>query len=148
MKIGANFKIKNIMKALTQEQKDSITKFLNDLDIDITITEYVNAEDIDIENAYESILELLQENGGFNVEIIYYVRAMEYLKENDPSLQESLGIADEFGFSLDSLNSETLASLLASRNAEEQFFELQSEIDEFFQDLCDELETEEDEVDY
>jgi hypothetical protein len=131
------------MKALTQEQKDSITKFLNDLDIDITITEYVNAEDIDIENAYESILELLQENGGFNVEIIYYVRAMEYLKENDPSLQESLGIADEFGFSLDSLNSETLASLLASRNAEEQFFELQSEIDEFFQDLCDELETEE-----
>jgi hypothetical protein len=136
------------MKALTQEQKDSITKFLNDLDIDITITDYVNAEDIDIENAYESILEVLQENGGFNVEIIYYARAMEYLKENDPSLQESLGIEDEFGFSLDSLNSETLASLLASRNAEEQFFELQSEIDEFFQDLCDELETEEDEVDY
>ena len=136
------------MKALTQEQKDSITKFLNDLDIDITITDYVNAEDIDIENAYEYILEALQENGGFNVEIIYYARAMEYLKENDPSLQESLGIEDEFGFSLDSLNSETLASLLASRNAEEQFFELQSEIDEFFQDLCDELETEEDEVDY
>jgi hypothetical protein len=133
------------MKALTQEQKDSITKFLNDLDIDITITDYVNAEDIDIENAYESILEALQENGGFNVEIIYYARAMEYLKENDPSLQESLEIANEFGFSLDSLNSETLASLLASRNAEEQFFELQSEIDEFFQDLCDELETEEDE---
>jgi hypothetical protein len=133
------------MKALTQEQKDSITKFLNDLDIDITITDYVNAEDIDIENAYEYILEALQENGGFNVEIIYFARAMEYLKENDPSLQESLGIADEFGFSLDSLNSETLASLLASRNAEEQFFELQSEIDEFFQDLCDELETEEDE---
>ena len=136
------------MKALTQEQQDSITKFLNDLDIDITITDYVNAEDIDIENAYEFILEALQENGGFNVEIIYYARAMEYLKENDPSLQESLEIANEFGFSLDSLNSETLASLLASRNAEEQFFELQSEIDEFFQDLCDELETEEDEVDY
>jgi hypothetical protein len=133
------------MKALTQEQKDSITKFLNDLDIDITITDYVNAEDIDIENAYESILEVLQENGGFNVEIIFYTRAMEYLKENDPSLQESLEIANDFGFSLDSLNSETLASLLASRNAEEQFFELQSEIDEFFQDLCDELETEEDE---
>jgi hypothetical protein len=133
------------MKALTQEQQDSITKFLNDLDIDITITDYVNAEDINIENAYESILELLQENGGFNVEIIYYARAMEYLKENDPSLQESLEIANDFGFSLDSLNSETLASLLASRNAEEQFFELQSEIDEFFQDLCDELETEEDE---
>jgi hypothetical protein len=136
------------MKALTQEQQDSITKFLNDLDIDITITDYVNAEDIDIENAYEFILEALQENGGFNVEIIYYARAMEYLKENDPSLQESLEIANDFGFSLDSLNSETLASLLASRNAEEQFFELQSEIDEFFQDLCDELETEEDEVDY
>ena len=136
------------MKALTQEQKDSITKFLNDLDIDITITDYVNAEDIDIENAYEYILEALQENGGFNVEIIYYARAMEYLKENDPSLQESLEIANDFGFSLDSLNSETLASLLASRNAEEQFFELQSEIDEFFQDLCDELETEEDEFDY
>jgi hypothetical protein len=133
------------MKALTQEQKDSILKFLNNLDIDIVITDYVDIEEINIENAYEYILEVLQENGGFNVEIVYYARAVEYLKENDPSLKESLGIANEFGFSLDSLNSETLASLLASRNAEEQFYELQSEIDEFFQDLCDELETEEDE---
>ena len=45
-------------------------------------------------------------------EVIYYSRAMEYLSENDASLNESLGIASEQGLSVDSLNSEVLASLL------------------------------------
>ena len=130
------------METLNQEQRERVAEFLNGLGISIDILGYVNPEDIDIENAYESILEALQENGGFNVEIIYYSNAIKFLQENDPSLKESLEIASEFGFSMDSLNSELLASLLASRQVEEEFYELQSEIDDFFQDLCDELEEE------
>ena len=76
------------------------------------------------------------------MEIIYYSNAIKFLQENDPSLKESLEIASEFGYSLENLNSEVLASLLASRQAEEEFYDLQSEIDDFFQDLCDELEEE------
>ena len=130
------------METLNQEQRERVAEFLKGLNTSIDILYYINPEDIDIENAYESILEALQENGGFNVEIIFYSNAIKFLQENDASLKESLEIASEFGYSLDSLNSELLASLLASRQAEEEFYELQSEIDDFFQDLCDELEEE------
>lgn len=127
------------MKALNNTQTEQIFEFLNGLNVEnLIITDYVNIEDIDFENAYQSILDKLDDNGGFNVEIIYYGSAMDYLKENDPSLKESLGLAHEMGFSLDSLNSEILASLLASENARTEFYELDSEINDFFQTMYDE----------
>lgn len=133
------------MKNLSQTQQTAIFEFLNGLQTSVCITDYVNIEDIDFENAFESIQETIEENGGFNIEIIYYSNAIKYLQENDPSLRESLEIASDFGFELKNLNSEVLASLLASENARSEFYELQSEIDEFFMDLCDELEAEEEE---
>lgn len=66
-------------------------------------------------------------------EIIYYSNAMEYLGENDPSLQDSLEIASEYWYTLDGLNSETLASILKSRNNLEEF-------DEFLEELREKLE--------
>ena len=45
-------------------------------------------------------------------EIIYYCVAIDYLKEHDPSLQESIGLAVEMGYKLKGLNSEDLATLL------------------------------------
>jgi hypothetical protein len=44
-------------------------------------------------------------------EIIYYSKAVNYLLENDASLRESLGLANDLGFTLDNLNSETLATI-------------------------------------
>jgi hypothetical protein len=127
------------MKTLNNTQTEQIFEFLNGLNIEnVTITDYVNIEDIDFENAYNSILDILDDNGGFNIEIIYYGSAMDYLKENDPSLKESLGLAHEMGFSADSLSSEILASLLASENARTEFYELDSEINDFFQNMYDE----------
>ena len=55
---------------------------------------------------YDSAIEYCYEQ-----EIIYYSKAMNYLIENDPSLRESLSIANEYGSSLESLSSETLASV-------------------------------------
>ena len=65
----------------------------------------------------------LQENGYFNEEVIYYSTAIRYLKENDPSLTESLEIATEYGYEAKNLNSEVLASLHASQKKENTFFE-------------------------
>ncbi len=65
----------------------------------------------------------LAESGFFDVEIIYYSKAMDYLREHDTSLKESLEIAAEMGFSLDYLNSECLASFHASRKKENDFWE-------------------------
>jgi len=73
----------------------------------------------------------LQTNGYFNEEVIYYSTAIRYLKENDPSLTESLEIATEYGYEAKNLNSELLATLHASKAKEETFYE----------DIAPELET-------
>ena len=65
----------------------------------------------------------LQTNGYFNEEVIYYSTAIRYLKDNDPSLTESLEIATEYGYEAKNLNSELLATLHASQKKENTFFE-------------------------
>lgn len=69
------------------------------------------------------IFDELQDNGFFNVDIIYYAKAIEYLKENDASLSESIEIASEYGYTLENINSETLASLHASNQRINKFWE-------------------------
>jgi hypothetical protein len=120
--------------------KNKIEEFLKSLNIDnLEIMDYVDIEEIDLNNAFDSIYGQIDENGGFNIEIIYYSNAIQYLQKNDPSLDESLNLASEFGlntlFSSNSLNSEFLASLLASQNVRNDFYEKEKEIDLFFSTL-------------
>ena len=128
------------MENLTQAQQTKVFEFLNGLTSDVCITDYVNVEDINIDNAYNSIQEKIDDNNGFDIEIIYYSKAIEYLSENDPSLKESLEIASDYGFELKNLDSEKLASLLASQNARDNFYGLESEIETFFEELKEEIE--------
>ena len=44
-------------------------------------------------------------------EIIYYNRAIKYLAENDSSLRESLSLANDLGYTVENLSSETLATI-------------------------------------
>ena len=125
-----------------------IEAFLNSLDAKIEINDnlinYVDIEEIDFSDAFNSICEMIDENNGFDIDIIYYANAIKYLQENDPSLKESFEIAEEYGYGLKNLTSEVLASLLASRNAREDFSELSEEIEDFFAELEEEDEEEED----
>jgi hypothetical protein len=127
------------MNTLTQEQQTNIFNFLNGLNTEVCITDYVNIENIDFENPYNSIFETIQENSGFDIEIIYYSNAITYLQKNDPSLRESLEIASELGYTIKNINSELLASLLASQNAINDFLDLENEIENFFSELLTEL---------
>jgi hypothetical protein len=83
----------------------------------------------------DDLREAIEDGSGFDIEIIYYSRAIEYLRDNDASLKESLSIAAELGYTPDNLSSEILASLLASQNARTEFEEITSEIDDFFEEL-------------
>lgn len=65
----------------------------------------------------------LEDENAFDLEVIYFANAISYLKEHDPSLQNSLGLASELGLSLEDLNSEWLASLLKSENEKTHFLE-------------------------
>lgn len=120
----------------TRAQK--IEEFLKNLNIEINILDYVDTETV---NSYDDVRDQIEDNNGFDIEIIYYANAIEYLNNNDPSFSQSLSIAEDMGFTPGNLNSEILASLLASQNARNEFYELEDEITEFF----DELEEDEEE---
>jgi hypothetical protein len=116
--------------------KTQIETFLNSLNIEnLEIMDYVDIQDIDLNNAYESIYDMLDEKNAFDIEILYYSNAIEYLKENDPSLNESIEIVEELGYTFKNLNSEVLASLLASQNARYDFYEKEEKITNFFNSL-------------
>ena len=114
-----------------ERQIDDLIKlfedYLPEIDIDYILNYYEIGEDIN--NSYD-LLELIEDNNGFDIDIIYYNRAMDYLSENDFSLSESIEIAIEFGYSLENINSELLASLHASQKAREDFHSITDEIDE------------------
>ena len=119
------------MKTLKQKEK-----FFNEIskELQFDIMDYFQTDELEDINAYDDLEIELNENGAYDIEIIYYHKAIEYLKEHDTSLSESMSIAEEFGYSPKDINSELLASLLASQNAREEFCELQDEIEEFFEE--------------
>ena len=129
----------NLAKNNGTNNLEKIEAFLRSLRTEVEIMDYIQVEDIDYSDAFNSICDMISDNNGFDIEIIYYSNAINYLKENDPSLRKSMEIAQEYGYEPKSINSELLASLLASQNAREEFYELQDKINDFFT----ELETEE-----
>ena len=119
------------MKNLKKEQKQRFFDQLSD-QLQFSINDYINEDTLKEINSFDELLGELQETSAFDIEIIYYSNAIEYLKENDQSLCESLELAAEYGYETKNLNSELLASILASENARTEFYDLESEINEFF----------------
>jgi len=65
-------------------------------------------------------------------EVIYYYEAIKYLMREDASLGQSLDIASEYGYTTEQLNSELLATLLYQQKLTEQWYEMETEIKEIF----------------
>ena len=99
-------------------------------DLEFNIMDYLQEDDLDDIEDFFDLMELLRDASAFNIDIIYYHKAMKYLMANDTSLTESLNIANEYGYKTCDLNSEMLASLLASQKAEEEFFDYEAQINE------------------
>ena len=116
--------------------KAQIETFLKSIEVEnLDILDFVNIDEIDMDDPFESIFEMINDNGGFEIEIIYYYYAIEYLKRYDNCLTESIELAIEYGYTIENLNSELLASLLASKNAMNDFRDYQNEINDFFNTL-------------
>ena len=97
------FKSTIIMKKQITKEELNTLDYLCDLDIN-----YILEDCEDIEEVREAVEQMIQEE-----EIIYYNNAIEFLKEEDQSLQESIELAKEYGYSIEDLNSELLATLLS-----------------------------------
>ena len=120
--------------------EDKIYDFLAKLNTEIDVVSFININDIDLDDPYYSIYQMIEDSNGFDIEIIYYTRAIQYLADNDCSLRDSLEIASEYGYDCRDLNSEILASLLSSQNIREDFYKLEDEITEFFDEVREEIE--------
>lgn len=119
-----------------ENNKNLVFDFLKGLNIEnLCITDYISLDDIDETTTFEALTEIIENNNGFDVEIIYYSRAIEYLVNNDASLKESLELANDMGLTIDNLSSEVLASLLASQNCRNEWQDLENEIESFLMAL-------------
>ena len=114
-----------------EKQIEDLIKLFEDYTEDIDIDYMLNGYEIgeDIVNS-DDLLEIIEDNNGFDIDIIYYSKAIKYLSENDASLSESIDLAVDMGCSLENINSELLASLHASQKAREDFYDITDEIDE------------------
>ncbi len=122
----------NTQTETKQETKfDKLTTLIEDW-TEIYLPDYLNEDEFDEINIWTSddIETILEDNGAFYIEIIYYSRAIKYLSENDASLTSSIELAIDMGFNLENINSETLASLHASQKVREYFYNIKDEIDE------------------
>lgn len=124
---------------MNAEIRTKIEEFLGKLDTEIDVKYMVNIDDINFDNPYDSIYEMIENNNGFDQEVIYYSKAIKYLSENDPSLRDSLELAHDMGYTADKINSELLASILKSENVRNDFSDLKDEIEEFFAELVEEV---------
>lgn len=120
---------------------ERLKAFLNTLNCEHIDLAYFADENV---TSYDELQNAIDRGAGFNVDIIYYSRAIEYLKENDPSLKSSLEIASFMGYACEDLSSETLASLHASEQARTDFADLEDEIAAFFDELNAETEEDDD----
>ena len=109
---------------------EAIKNKLNELSSNLYLSDYYR-KGIEVDEFMEEALEFV-----YSQEIIYYYKAMEYLKENDNSLNLSLEIAGELGFDTYSLNSELLATLLYQDNLRNELYNLQDEIDQILSETC------------
>lgn len=121
---------------------DSIGSILLDFLLDeVYKNSEINKPDIDLDHISiaDEYFDYVYDNGYLDAEVIYYSNAIEYLSRNDPSLQESLAIAEELGYTPKDLNSEKLASMLKSGHQRDAFEELRSKIEECFEQVQNNL---------
>lgn len=107
--------------------------FLDELDYNIKCSDYVEYNSFNEDYDADDLMYNIETSGGFDKAIIYYSNAIRFLSEHDPSLHESLEIAEEYGYSPCNLNSEILASLLATRMNMDNY--PKEEIQEFLDSL-------------
>lgn len=118
---------------------DEFINFLNDKysDHDVKYSDYVEFDQFYEDYNADDLMYKIEDERGFDEDIIYYSNAMRLLSEHDPSLHKSMELADSYGYTLRDCSSEILASILASQINRENFPK------EDIQDFLDSLEWDE-----
>ena len=108
-----------------------IREFFGQLSTDIDVNNYLDDLQVESIDSFDKLVDEL--DNAFNEcgEIIYYSNAIKYLMENDPSLAESIELANDLGYELENINSELLATIHNQNRIRSEFMELEDEVNEF-----------------
>ena len=134
---------KKEMDKRLKEKKNSIIDEIQDL---IDGTDYLRDVSFDMdESEISSVDDVIEsiENAINEIEVIYYSNALKILSENDPSLQTSLGYAEDMGYSCGDLNSELLATILCQESAREELYNIRDDIEEVIEEWLEDSEDDE-----
>lgn len=101
---------------------EKLREKLSSIDLDL-YTENMS-EDVTMDELDDKVHQLISEQ-----EVIYYRRAIDYLKQEDQSLAESIELANDMGYDLQSINSELLATLVLQQRLQEAYNELRDELE-------------------
>ena len=118
-----------------RKKLNQLIEKLEALNLDVDFSSALHGWEFEHIHDFGDIWEALDDGHHLFVEVIYYHKAMEFLSEHDPSLNQSLALAHEFGCSHENLNSELLASLLASEMLREEVLMKSEDINEIINDL-------------
>lgn len=126
------------MKTL-EELKAAIKDIVESEDIETVVCD--NLYLLDSSTNTEDFIERIEESIN-NQEVIYYSKAMNYLFDNDSSLQQSLQLASEYGYTVENLSSEILATILYQDNLRKSLYSLCDDIIAAIEDYNEEQENE------
>ncbi|MDA9231281.1 hypothetical protein N9O56_01775 [Rickettsiales bacterium] len=128
--------IKQINQFIDQlDQKHFNDDYSNCLNDFLTNDFLEELEQEDPKKCFEDIYEeLSREFGFFDIDVIYYSKAIKYLQDNDSSFTNSLQLASDHGYEAKDLNCQILANILLNNSAIETFYSLRNQIIEFFED--------------
>ena len=115
-----------MIKELNAKQKALIEEIEKDCDIELAWY-FLNETPDDVDDVIEYCEERINE-----IEVIYYVTAMDYLREHDASLRDSLSLVSEYGFEIENINSEVLATVLMQAKSREELENYRDELERLF----------------
>ena len=116
---------KNRMTEKEESVIDKIQDLIDDTD-DLSSISF-DMDESDISSA-DDVINYIEDRIN-EIEVIYYNNALKILSETDPSLQISMGYADDLGYSCKDINSELLATILCQELAREDLNNIRDDIE-------------------
>jgi len=119
---------------MTKEKR--LEKFISEIEKDLhhEITYYLYPEDyIDLVNQEIDLIDLLEDTDFFNVDIIGITEANKII--NDIGFNSAIEIAKYYGYSINNIDSEALASIVASQELRDKFYIIEGSIKDYIDNL-------------
>ena len=116
---------KNRMTEKEESVIDKIQDLIDDTD-DLSSISF-DMDESDISSA-DDVVNYIEDRIN-EIEVIYYNNALKILSETDPSLQISMGYADDLGYRCKDINSELLATILCQELAREDLNNIRDDIE-------------------